>query len=198
MSDSDIGDLYDVDLSRTIGHGGFGKVYLARRRDNGAKVAVKFLERVSKTRQAMCLGEYSFLQTLNHPNIIKSFGLYENQRGFLLCMEYMDGGNLLNRIVTRTKYTEDYARNATRAILEAVAHMHDLNIIHRDLKPENCVLRDRSNDLGVVIIDFGLAIQQEGRARWSPVGTLTFNAPEIIRHEEGGREVDMWAVGLIV
>jgi serine/threonine protein kinase len=195
---SDIDEYADVEYSRTIGRGGFGKVYLAIRKSDGKKVAVKLLDKVTKIRQAMFLSEYQLLRSLHHPNIIECFGLYENSRGFYLCMEYMDGGNLLDRIVSRTKYTEDYARNATRAILEAVAHMHDQNIIHVDLKPENCVLRDRNNDLGVVIIDFGLAIQQVGRERWRPVGTLNFNAPEMINSEPCGKEVDMWAIGVIV
>ena len=47
----------------------------------------------------------------------------------------MDGGELFDRVVQKTFYSEEEARNAILVILKAVNFMHNRNIVHRDLKP---------------------------------------------------------------
>jgi serine/threonine protein kinase len=50
------------------------------------------------------------------------------------------GGELFDRIVAKTQYTEKEARDLVRTLLETMAYMHDVGIVHRDLKPENLLL----------------------------------------------------------
>ena len=52
----------------------------------------------------------------------------------------MAGGELFDRIVAKTQYTEKEARDLVRTLLETMAYMHDVGIVHRDLKPENLLL----------------------------------------------------------
>ena len=57
-----------------------------------------------------------------------------------IVMELVQGGELFDRIVERSGYTEKNARDLIKIFLETVAYMHDANVVHRDLKPENLLL----------------------------------------------------------
>lgn len=73
--------------------------------------------------------------------------------------------------------------------------MHKQNIIHRDLKPENVLLQDENV---VKLADFGFSVLNNGNHGQSRVlGSPLYMAPEIIRGETYGSEVDIWAVGVI-
>jgi serine/threonine protein kinase len=54
--------------------------------------------------------------------------------------ELVEGGELFDRIVAKTSYTEKEARDVIRVVLETIAALHDMDIVHRDLKPENLLL----------------------------------------------------------
>lgn len=57
-----------------------------------------------------------------------------------IVMELVQGGELFDRIVERSGYTEKNARDLIKTFLETVAYMHEANVVHRDLKPENLLL----------------------------------------------------------
>ena len=52
----------------------------------------------------------------------------------------MAGGELFDRIVAKTHYTEKEARDLVKMFLETMAYMHEAGVVHRDLKPENLLL----------------------------------------------------------
>lgn len=54
--------------------------------------------------------------------------------------ELVQGGELFDRIVSKSKYSEKEARDLIKLFIETMAYMHDANVVHRDLKPENLLL----------------------------------------------------------
>jgi len=70
-------------------------------------------------------------------------------------METMRGGELFDRIVSKSFYNEKEARGVCRILLEAVTYCHDARVAHRDLKPENLLLRSMEDDLSIKLADFG-------------------------------------------
>lgn len=52
----------------------------------------------------------------------------------LVLVVFLSGGELFDRIVSKTFYNEKEARDLVRTLLRTVKHLHDQNIIHRDLK----------------------------------------------------------------
>ena len=103
----------------------------------------------------------------------------------------------LTRVVQKTYYSEEEARNAIVTILKAVNFMHSRNIVHRDMKPENLLLASKTNDSDVKIADFGFAIEATGETLTQRCGTPGYVAPEIIEGKKYGKTVDMWALGVI-
>jgi serine/threonine protein kinase len=59
---------------------------------------------------------------------------------FYIITELVAGGELFDRIVAKTHYTEKEARDLVKLFLETMAYMHGIGVVHRDLKPENLLL----------------------------------------------------------
>merc|ERR1712137_262338 len=89
-----------------------------------------------------------------------------------------------------------------RNLLQGVTYVHTKGIMHRDLKPENILLASKVSHTDVKISDFGLAKLSRNFPERLPratsiCGSDFYLAPEVIRQEEYGREIDIWALGVI-
>ena len=82
-------------------------------------------------------------------------------------------------------------------VVSALVHLHGLGIVHRDLKPENLVL-DSEGYLS--LIDYGHArlLESPSERAWTLAGTPEYTAPEVLRGIGHGKEVDSWAVGVLL
>ncbi len=77
------------------------------------------------------------LKLVQHPHIVRLEDVYETPTTMYIVMELLEGGELFDRIVGRSRFSEDEARRLARPLIEAVAYLHSLGIVHRDIKPEN-------------------------------------------------------------
>merc|ERR1712032_1312925 len=94
------------------------------------------------------------------------------------------------------------ARVLIKNLLSAVAFVHSKGIMHRDLKPENILLASKVSNTDIKISDFGLAKISKDYPRRLPrshsiCGSDFYLAPEVIKQEEYGREIDVWSVGVV-
>lgn len=70
----------------------------------------------------------------------RCYETYDEGQEFFIVTELVAGGELFDRIVAKTHYTEKEARDLVRTFLETMAYMHESGVVHRDLKPENLLL----------------------------------------------------------
>uniref|UniRef100_A0AAQ6IVE1 Protein kinase domain-containing protein n=1 Tax=Anabas testudineus TaxID=64144 RepID=A0AAQ6IVE1_ANATE len=125
--------------------------------------------------------------------------IFETDTDIALVLELVTGGELFDRIVERGYYSERDAAHVIKQILEAVAYLHENGVVHRDLKPENLLYADLSLDAPLKIADFGLSKIIDDQVTMKTVcGTPGYCAPEILRGNAYGPEVDMWSVGVIL
>jgi len=110
-------------------------------------------------------------------------------------MELAGGGELYDDVKNSGYYDENIAAPIIEQILRAVQYLHEHGIVHRDLKLENVLYKDIDTNL-VKLADFGESKREKNRLK-SFVGTPDYLAPEVIKGLKYGREVDMWAVGVI-
>jgi len=84
-------------------------------------------------------------------------------------------------------------------LANALSYLHSLNIVHRDVKPENLLICEHEDGTkSLKLGDFGLAVQiEDGEKLYSVCGTPTYVAPEILAETGYGKEVDIWAAGVI-
>ncbi|CAN0189555.1 unnamed protein product [Ascophyllum nodosum] len=187
-------------LGDVLGTGAFSVVKSATRKD-GLKAAVKVVDRrnLGKSDLEAIRNEARLLKELNHPNIVKLHGWYEEPTMLYMAIELCEGGELFDRIVSKTYYTEKEARDVVRTLLRTMKHLHDQNIIHRDLKPENLLLVDKKDDAKLKIADFGFAKKHDSKSDVlrAQCGTPGYVAPEILKSRPYGAPVDMWSIGVI-
>ena len=203
---SDIRKIYKFD-PKILGSGHFGTVRLASLFSNPSKkYAVKtiFKEKVKKDLHLL-RRELEILKTLDHPNIVKFYEVYQDEKFFHLVMEYCSGGELLQRIVDQRHLNEKEAALIMKKIFSATKYLHERGICHRDLKPENFLFSHKGRDGEIKIIDFGLSKQYDSSVLDSEaafkelktvVGTALYVAPEVLKGKYDYR-CDNWSLGVV-
>ena len=71
---------------------------------------------------------------------IRLYETFDEGNEFYIVTELVEGGELFDRIVSKTHYTEKEARDLVKLFIETMAYIHQQGIVHRDLKPENLLL----------------------------------------------------------
>ena len=99
--------------------------------------------------------ELEILKNLDHPNIVKFYGIYMDDYKIHYVMEYLQGVDLFSQVIENGHFKEAEAVKIIQKIFSATNHMHQRGVIHRDLKPENIMFLNEEND--IKIIDFGLS-----------------------------------------
>ncbi|XP_053287361.1 calcium/calmodulin-dependent protein kinase type IV isoform X3 [Pleuronectes platessa] len=172
-------------------------VYRCEEKQTQKLYAVKVLKKTIDKK--IVRTEIGVLLRLTHPNIIQLKEIFETDTDIALVLELVTGGELFDRIVERGYYSERDAAHVIKQILEAVAYLHEHGVVHRDLKPENLLYADLSLDAPLKIADFGLSKIIDDQVTMKTVcGTPGYCAPEILRGNAYGPEVDMWSVGVIL
>jgi len=185
--------------SKVLGSGMSGPVLLATSRRDSRKYAVKSFKKkgLSCKTRAELQNEVEVYLTLDHPHVAKLEMVFETEEVIHLVMEYMEGGELYDRLAARRQYTEENAAETAYQILLAVAYLHAHQIAHRDLKLENFLYEKRDSDL-LKLIDFGFAKYWDPNTTMSQsCGSLHYVAPEVLAHSYT-TQADMWSVGVLV
>ncbi|XP_029286421.1 LOW QUALITY PROTEIN: calcium/calmodulin-dependent protein kinase type IV-like [Cottoperca gobio] len=184
-------------LSSELGRGATSIVYRCEEKQTQKPYALKVLKKTIDKK--IVRTEIGVLLRLSHPNIIQLKDIFETDTDIALVLELVTGGELFDRIVERGYYSERDAAHVIKQILEAVAYLHENGVVHRDLKPENLLYADLSLDAPLKIADFGLSKIIDDQVTMKTVcGTPGYCAPEILRGNAYGPEVDMWSVGVIL
>ncbi|XP_029987554.1 calcium/calmodulin-dependent protein kinase type IV [Sphaeramia orbicularis] len=184
-------------LSSELGRGATSIVYRCEEKQTQKPYAIKVLKKTIDKK--IVRTEIGVLLRLSHPNIIQLKEIFETDTDIALVLELVTGGELFDRIVERGYYSERDAAHVIKQILEAVAYLHENGVVHRDLKPENLLYADLSLDAPLKIADFGLSKIIDDQVTMKTVcGTPGYCAPEILRGNAYGPEVDMWSVGVIL
>ncbi len=126
-----------------LGAGGMGVVYKAFQKDLSRIVALKVVRDanfVHPQQIARFRAEAESVARLQHPNIVQVFGVGEFGHRPYIVLEYIEGGNLGERLGGRPQPPRDVAL-IIETIARAVHYAHQRGIVHRDLKPANVLLQ---------------------------------------------------------
>ena len=206
-SNNDYRDNYigDYIIKEIIGNGTFSKVKLGINKYTNEKVAIKLLEKKKITEKKdleRIFREMSIVKNLNHPNIIKTYEIFENEKYYYIIMDYCKGGELFDYIVKKGRLNEEETSFFFYQIINGLEYIHSKNIVHRDLKPENLLLTDKNK---LKIIDFGLSnyfnLNKENKTKLlkTPCGSPCYAAPEMVSgNKYNGFKTDIWAIGIVL
>eukprot|EP00187_Rhodella_violacea_P014060 CAMPEP_0184711642 /NCGR_PEP_ID=MMETSP0314-20130426/2288_1 /TAXON_ID=38298 /ORGANISM="Rhodella maculata, Strain CCMP 736" /LENGTH=584 /DNA_ID=CAMNT_0027173843 /DNA_START=56 /DNA_END=1807 /DNA_ORIENTATION=- len=194
-------------FSRELGSGAFGTVFKGAHKKTGEVVAIKKMRRSEFSAQELqqIVREIYISTSVQHPNLVQAFDIFENADYLFIVMEFCDGGPLYNVLAMQAKFSEKDAAEAMHQIISGVQYLHDHGVVHRDLKSENVLCKGSSFPLHCMLADFGLSRaldsgfdDEEDALHRSMVGTPAFVAPEILRKQSYGPPVDMWSCGVIL
>eukprot|EP00732_Lithocolla_globosa_P003718 Lithocolla_globosa_v1_NODE_3092_length_1768_cov_6.821366.p1 type:complete len:434 gc:universal NODE_3092_length_1768_cov_6.821366:1521-220(-) len=189
--------LSDYEYERFLGEGSYAKVMLAVHRRLHVKVAIKCLHLKNAELERRAKREVQLHTLLCHKNVIRVFEVIEGGDNMCIVMEYAQGGDVYQYLISEKKFSEAAARSVFREMVSAVGYCHSQNVVHRDLKAENFLL-DR--DFKVKLADFGFSkVSSERSLMNTHCGSKYYVAPEIIKKEEyRGEAADLWSLGVIL
>jgi eukaryotic-like serine/threonine-protein kinase len=195
-----IDDRYE--LRGPVGGGGMADVFLAHDNILDRGVALKLL----KDQYA---GNEEFVErfkrearnaaALSHPNIVSIFDRGESEDGtYYIAMEYLPGGTLKDRIMSRGALPPQIAAEVALQIAEALQAAHKRGVIHRDIKPHNILITESGD---VKVTDFGIARAASSSTMTrtgSILGTAHYISPEQAMGEPVGPASDLYSLGVVL
>jgi hypothetical protein len=191
---------------RSTRRGGQGLVLEAVQPGTGRRVALKRVgsgvfsqarERRRFEREAEILCE------LDHPGIVRVFGLETIDDVPVLVMEWVDGVSFDAWCANEPRGERPLAERLAcfLAVADAVHFAHQRGVIHRDLKPSNVLVdaQDRPR-----VLDFGLARRANASGdetlTLGYAGTPAYSAPECFTDGASavGAQADVWSLGVML
>ena len=200
-------------ISKRIGTGGMGEVYLATDITAGRKAALKLLptrftgdaERLKRFQR-----EARAVVGLNHPNIVTVYEIGEDHSTHYIASELIEGETLRQRLM-RSQIQLSEAVDVAIQVANALVVAHETGIVHRDIKPENIMLRP---DGYVKVLDFGIAKLAEQQVPLttprdealslvetnlgSILGTVRYMSPEQACGGQVDKTTDIWSLGVVL
>jgi serine/threonine protein kinase len=173
-------------LTRRLGQGGMGEVFLGVHAQIGSRVAIKILNRRFASDAAIVerfFNEARAVNLIGHENIVQVIDFDHLDDGTpYFVMEWLDGHTLTAEIAGPMPL--ERAGPIALQITEALQAAHAAGIVHRDLKPDNIFLITRQQRLQVKVLDFGIAKLSTVTPRAGPtdsgvvMGTASYLSPE--------------------
>jgi len=193
--------LFEYEIIRLLGQGGFAAVYEARDRMLDRRVAIKQLrlEKIKNEKDVKrFMQEARIAAALEHPNVVTVYGLRINNQHIYMFLEFLSGGSLKDLIDRQGKLALAQAIKLTSGVCEGLARLHARGIIHRDVKAENILLtadgRPKITDFGIAHVPQAAGGMDLTQAGFQP-STLIFSSPEQFKGEKIDVRSDVYQVG---
>ncbi|XP_035200116.1 myosin light chain kinase 2, skeletal/cardiac muscle [Oxyura jamaicensis] len=198
LRSASVSSQFNLSSKEILGGGKFGEVHTCTEKQTGLKLAAKVIKKQGAKDKEMVLLEIDVMNQLNHRNLIQLYDAIETPREIILFMEFIEGGELFERIVDDDYHlTEVDCMVFVRQICEGIRFMHHMRVLHLDLKPENILCVAATGHM-VKIIDFGLARRYNPQEKLKVnFGTPEFLSPEVVNYEQVSYSTDMWSMGVI-
>ena len=214
----------DYTLTKSLGKGAFGEVYITSKQGTQEKFATKKIDkkfaRNPKAKKYID-NEIKILKSIDHENIIKLYDQLETSQYYFLVTEYCNGGGLSDCLEYHINqyhkpFSEEIVQYLMRQIVSGIRYLHSKHILHRDIKLDNILVKfDTEEDkqkknmlkAKVKIIDFGFARYLDPKElAFSTLGSPINMEPGILRKlnkMENSRnygydeKADIWSLGTI-
>ncbi len=196
-------------MTRLLGRGGMGAVWVAHDEHGGADVAVKVVK-ASLLDDAAALTrfrrEMAVVAGLAHDNIVRGLAAGEDDGVLWLAMELLHGQTLRERLDGRGRMPWQESLGVVRDVVRGLGAAHAAGVVHRDLKPENImVVHDGTDGPRVKLLDFGVAKASSVDAAQSSmtgtgfiIGTPGYVAPEVVLEgKTSDPRSDFYALGVV-
>ncbi|KZP26323.1 kinase-like protein [Athelia psychrophila] len=191
-------NLGTFDIGKPLGKGKFGRVYMVRTKGEPNYVlALKTLyksEIVASRVEKQIRREIEIQQNLRHPNVLRLYGYFHDEKRIFLMLEFAGKGELYKQLSKHGCFSDKRSARYIDQMADALSYLHSKHVIHRDIKPENLLLGINGE---LKIGDFGWSVHAPGNRRMTMCGTLDYLPPEMVEQKEHNEKVDYWALGVL-
>jgi serine/threonine-protein kinase len=189
-------------VTRELGRGGMGAVYLAEQPGLGREVAIKqLLPSADPVALRRFLQEAQVMARASHPNLVQVHDLELMGAENYIVLEFIRGESL-REWVSRGPVSPPQAFAVMHGILQALDYAHKRAIVHRDMKPENVLISDEGL---VKVTDFGIARLMDDPAiggtatkTGTTVGTPQYMSPEQVASSRVDGRSDLYSTGIVL
>jgi hypothetical protein len=182
-------------LEQVCAEGAFAEVYRARDERHDRVVALKLLAGTSERSRRDALA----VATLDHPNIVATFDVFEHDGRLCLVQEWIDGGSLAAELDAAGQLDVQQTVRLGHDLASALSYAHQQNILHRDIKPSN-VLRTAKGTYKLA--DFGafgrLSVDTALTRTGEIAGTPLYMSPEQLTGAPQSAASDLFGLGLLL
>ncbi|KAK2589491.1 spindle assembly checkpoint kinase [Conoideocrella luteorostrata] len=190
------------EIGRSLGKGKFGRVYLARERQNGFICALKVLYKTEIQQgriERQVQREVEIQSHVRHPNILQLYGHFHDRKRIFLILEFAGKGELYKHLRRANRFPDRKAAQYIAQMASAPRYLHRKHIIHRDIKPENILVGMYGE---IKMSDFGWSVHAPGGRRLTKCGTLDYLPLEMIDPKKYDNfytdKVDIWSLGVLL
>ncbi|HEY3802172.1 MAG TPA: serine/threonine-protein kinase [Kofleriaceae bacterium] len=190
-------------ITKVLGAGGSGSVWLAEHASIGTKVAVKILRpeiAFIPGAAERFVNEARAASLISSPHIARYLDIGRLPSGQLYAiLEYLAGETVFERLAHDVRMPVHQVATIARQVASALVPAHAAGIVHRDLKPENVFLMSVADEDVAKVLDFGIAKMGTGSGPQTQlgyfVGTVHYCPPEQILGDAAGPAADVYALG---
>ncbi len=198
---------------KDIGKGTYSKIFTVQNKTNFKVYCCKQILKSKIADLPKFKNEINVLSKIEHPNLIKIYEIFEDERHLNIIMENCTGEELFQKIIEKLEsgetFTEKEAVPIFKQLISAISCCHSQGICHRDLKPENILFLNKKPDSPIKVIDFGLSKifgeikplmkgnKIEKNITSARVGTSFYMSPEVLQGNYDNK-CDIWSCGVIL
>ena len=186
-----------LELIDEIGRGSYGTVWRARDKRLDREVALKLLRPGRDTDaddRARFLDEGRRLARVDHPHVVRVYGVDEAHGRLGLWMERIEGRTLADLVRDQGRFSAEETAVLGEKIARGLAAVHAAGVVHRDVKAQNVMRADGGR---VVLMDFGTAVES-GHEDAGVEGTPFYLAPELFERHPADARSDVYSLGVLL
>ncbi|XP_010012479.1 PREDICTED: cytoplasmic tyrosine-protein kinase BMX [Nestor notabilis] len=187
----------EIVLLRELGSGQFGVVHLGKWKGK-YDVAIKMIKEGAMSEDEF-IEEAQTMMKLNHPKLVRLYGICSKSYPIYIVTEYMPNGCLLSYLRSHGKELQPFRLLKTcYDVCGAMAFLERCQFIHRDLAARNCLV---DSSLTVKVSDFGMTRSVLDDQYISSLGTrfpVKWSAPEVFHYTKFSSKSDVWAFGILM
>ena len=194
----------NYEIIKKIGAGPFGSVYKAKNIYLKNIVAIKMIKKLenNKENDLKIKNQINILKKLNHPNIVKIYSFYCNDKYYQIITEFCKKGEM-NQYIKKS-FSEKQLAVVFYQILSGLVYLHDKKVIHKNIKLKNIMILEKEEDINtkeeylwIKIIDSHTGEIFQNNKKKPSLDNSYYTPPEAMGNKYTEKS-DMWSVGIIL